>query len=194
MLREARCSTRLLLEGMRRAADSGAPIDLRVDALGFGADRLRELAADVGAATSLAAGACPFADEVDGEAVVSLVGEVVAVKRVTAGAVSYGYTYRIERPTTLALVGLGYADGVPRRASNRVRAAVRGVAGTLAGRVAMDQLVIDLGDATAQPGDEAVLWGGPAASPLGAWAEASGRSPHALLAGLGPRVRRVWTP
>ena len=67
---------------------------------------------------------------------------------VEAGAgVSYGYTHRTEAATTLGLVGLGYADGVPRLGSNRAELAIDGTRHRLVGRIAMDQLVIDLGDA-----------------------------------------------
>ena len=79
-------------------------------------------------------------------------------------ASSYGHEYHTERDTTLALVPLGYADGVPRSASNRGRDAGRpAVAGRIAGRVCMDQFVVDLGDgpdaAAARPGDDVVLFG-----------------------------------
>ncbi len=50
----------------------------------------------------------------------ALAGSVVSVKRVPAGqGVSYGFEYRTTSETTLALIPLGYADGVPRHASNR---------------------------------------------------------------------------
>ena len=79
--------------------------------------------------------------------VLTLIGEVVAVKHVGADAgVSYGYSYRTSSPTTLALVALGYADGVPRLASNRATVRVGSGVHPLVGRVAMDQFVVDCGD------------------------------------------------
>src|SRR5690606_28513030 len=109
-----------------------------------------------------------------------------------AGAgVSYGYTYRTGSPTTLALVGLGYADGVPRLASNRARVAIGGAPHPLVGRIAMDQVVVDLGDAAATPGDAVALFGDAPGAPAAAdWAGWTGRSALALTAGLAPRIRR----
>jgi alanine racemase len=125
--------------------------------------------------------------------VLSLVGEVVAVKRVAAGSgVSYGYTHRTTKATTLALIGLGYADGVPRLASNRAEVLVAGARRPLVGRIAMDQLVVDCGDDLPGVGSAAVLFGDPergepSAVEWGAWTE---REPLALIAGLGTRIHR----
>ncbi|WP_347754465.1 tRNA (adenosine(37)-N6)-threonylcarbamoyltransferase complex ATPase subunit type 1 TsaE [Agrococcus sp. ProA11] len=86
-----------------------------------------------------------------------LLGEVLGVKRVEAGlGVSYGGEYVTERPTALALVGLGYADGVTRTASGRP-VVLGGVARPIRGRVAMDQVVLDIGDLPAAPGDRVEL-------------------------------------
>jgi alanine racemase len=85
---------------------------------------------------------------------------VALVKRVPAGAgVSYGHTYVTERETTLALVPLGYADGVPRAASDRAPVWLAGKVRRIAGRVCMDQFVVDCGDDPVAPGDVAVLFG-----------------------------------
>ncbi|WP_072312751.1 tRNA (adenosine(37)-N6)-threonylcarbamoyltransferase complex ATPase subunit type 1 TsaE [Agrococcus sp. Marseille-P2731] len=84
-------------------------------------------------------------------------GEVVGVKRVEAGlAVSYGGEYVTDRPTSLALVALGYADGVARATTGR-SVMLRGEALPICGRVAMDQLVLDLGDHDAAVGDPVEL-------------------------------------
>lgn len=127
--------------------------------------------------------------------VLTLAGEVVAVKPAEADAgVSYGYTYRTTEPTTLALVGLGYADGVPRLASNRASVFVAGAVHPLVGRVAMDQFVVDCGSATPTVGEEAVLFGNPALGHPSAaeWGEATGRSALDVTAGLGSRIERVF--
>lgn len=126
--------------------------------------------------------------------VLSLVGELIAVKPIRAGeGVSYGYTYRPSTATTLGLVALGYADGVPRLASNRVRVAVDGVSRPLVGRIAMDQLVIDLGSLTARPGTPVTMFGsGDTGEPTTQeWAAATSRTALALTAGLGSRIERV---
>ena len=125
--------------------------------------------------------------------VLAVVGELIAVKHVPAGAgVSYGYTYRAAAATHLALVGLGYADGIPRLASNRATLTVDGVPHPLVGRIAMDQLVIELGDAPVPTGGDVVVFGDPARGEASArdWADWTERSPLALTAGLGHRIRR----
>ena len=139
------------------------------------------------------AGTAAYGVEPGFRPVLSLVGEIVAVKHVAAGAgVSYGYTHRTTAPTTLALIGLGYADGVPRLASNRAQVLLAGERRPLVGRIAMDQLVVDCGDSAPEVGEAAVLFGDPArgepsAAEWGVWTE---RDPLALLAGLGDRITR----
>jgi alanine racemase len=85
---------------------------------------------------------------------------VMLTKRVPAGqGVSYGHTYLTPAETTLAVVPLGYADGVPRAASSRAPVAVAGRLHRIAGRVCMDQIVLDCGDQAVAAGDVAVLFG-----------------------------------
>ncbi len=108
-------------------------------------------------------GVSPFADgasPVELSAAMTLRATVALVKRAPAGlGISYGHTYTTERETTLALVPLGYGDGVPRHASGRGPVVVRGKRFEVAGRVCMDQFVLDLGDAAVHAGDVAVLFG-----------------------------------
>ena len=126
----------------------------------------------------------------------TLRGRVAAVRRVPAGTgVSYGHDHRTTRETTLALVPLGYHDGVPRVAAGRGPVVIGGRRFTVAGRVAMDQFVVDVGDAPVAVGDEAVLFGD---STLGApsaddWADACGTINYEIVTRIGPRVRRVGT-
>ncbi|WP_084074124.1 alanine racemase [Demequina sp. NBRC 110052] len=109
------------------------------------------------------------------------------VKPVPAGhGVSYGHEYVTERDTVLGLVPLGYADGVFRAAGGgRGRVAIGGREFPIAGRVCMDQFVVDLGpDATAQAGDEVTLIGadGPSATD---WAEAIGTIDYEIVCRFG---------
>ncbi|WP_426323973.1 alanine racemase [Microbacterium sp. E-13] len=123
----------------------------------------------------------------------TLRGAVAAVRRVPAGkGVSYGYDYRAERETTLALVPLGYADGVPRQASGVGPVAIAGRRFTVAGRIAMDQFVVDVGDAPVAVGDEAVLFGDPTLGLPAAteWADAAGTINYEIVTRIGPRVPR----
>jgi alanine racemase len=156
---------------------------------GFDDLHIGRLPADLDA---LGAGAYGLDDE--GFPVLTLIGEVLAIKHVGAGAgVSYGYTYRTEAPTCLALIGLGYADGVPRLASNRASVRVGSDVHTLVGRIAMDQFVVDCGGDIPPVGSEAILFGDPGtgATSTHDWGTATERHPLQLTAGLGARIRRV---
>ncbi|WP_375387333.1 alanine racemase [uncultured Amnibacterium sp.] len=124
----------------------------------------------------------------------TLATEVAAVRRVEAGAgVSYDHVWRADRPTTLALVPMGYADGVPRAASNRAEVLLGGKRRPVRGRIAMDQLLVDVGDDRVAVGDEVVLFGDPAtgapsADEWGAWAGTIG---YEVVTRIGPRVART---
>ena len=117
------------------------------------------------------------------------------VKRVPAGSgVSYGHIYTTDRETTLGLVPLGYADGVPRNAGNVGPVLAAGRRRTVAGRVCMDQFVLDLGDDAAAAGDEVVLFGpGDDGEPTAQdWADATGTISYEIVTRVGPRVPRVY--
>ena len=123
---------------------------------------------------------------------------VALTKRVPAGVgVSYGHTYFPDRETTLALVPVGYADGVPRAAGNRAPVLAGGEQRTIAGRVCMDQFVLDVGDDPVAPGDEVVLWGPGDARRADGAAVGRRRRHHPLRAGhpgrrpLRPPLRRL---
>jgi alanine racemase len=142
-------------------------------------------------------GLSPFADRTSADLglrpAMSLRGAVAAVRRVPAGkGVSYGYDYRTDRDTTLALVPVGYADGVPRQASGAGPVVIGGRRYTVAGRIAMDQFVVDVGDAPVAVGDEAVLFGDPTLGLPSAseWAEAAGTINYEIVTRIGPRVAR----
>src|SRR5205814_1289400 len=79
---------------------------------------------------------------------------VTLAKRSPAGqGVSYGHTYTTSNETTLAVVPLGYADGVPRATSSKAPILLGGRVRTVAGRVCMDQVVLDCGDDPVRAGD-----------------------------------------
>ncbi|GAA2874977.1 alanine racemase [Actinoplanes cyaneus] len=122
---------------------------------------------------------------------------VILTKRVGPGAgVSYGHDHVVGRETTLALVPVGYADGVPRRVAGRAEVAVHGRRCPIVGRIAMDQVVVDAGDLPVRAGDRVVLFGpGTGGEPTVAeWARWAETIPHEILTGIGPRVRRVTRP
>jgi alanine racemase len=120
---------------------------------------------------------------------------VALTKRVPAGVgVSYGHTYFPDRETTLALVPVGYADGVPRAAGNRAPVLAGDAQRTIAGRVCMDQFVLDVGDAEVAPGDEVVLWGpGDRGEPTAQqWADAVDTIHYELVTRVGGRFARRY--
>jgi alanine racemase len=125
----------------------------------------------------------------------SVRARVMLTKRVPADqGVSYGHTYRTSAPATLAVVPLGYADGVLRSAGNRGPVALAGKVRTVAGRVCMDQVVIDCGDDAVSAGDVAVLIGPGVGEPTADdWAAACDTINYEIVTRMGgPRVPRVY--
>jgi alanine racemase len=119
------------------------------------------------------------------------------VKPVHPGdGVSYGHTWVADRATTVGLVPVGYADGVPRHASNVAEVYAAGARRPIRGRVCMDQFVIDLGPAgevAAKPGDEVLLFGtGARGEPTATdWAAAAGTINYEIVTRIGGRFVRV---
>ncbi|WP_336630952.1 MULTISPECIES: alanine racemase [unclassified Microbacterium] len=142
-------------------------------------------------------GLSPFADRTSSDLglrpAMTLRAAVAAVRRVPAGqGVSYGYAHRTQAETTLALVPVGYADGAPRAASGGAAVRIGGQVFPVAGRIAMDQFVVDVGDHPVAVGDEAVLFGDPTlgAPPVEAWADAAATINYEIVTRIGPRVPR----
>ena len=142
-------------------------------------------------------GLSPFDDRTSADLglqpAMTLRGAVAAVRRVPAGqGVSYGYLHRAAAETTLALVPLGYADGVPRQASGAGPVRIGGRDFRVAGRIAMDQFVVDVGDHPVAVGDEVVLFGDPTLGepPVEAWADAADTINYEIVTRIGPRVPR----
>jgi len=126
----------------------------------------------------------------------TLRARLALVKRVPAGTgVSYGHRYVTARETTLAVVPLGYADGVPRAAAGLPLVSARGRRWPIAGTVCMDQFVVDFGDEPVAAGDEVVLFGpGDDGEPTAQeWGEALGTISYDLATGIGARVPRTHT-
>lgn len=121
---------------------------------------------------------------------------VTLAKRVPAGqGVSYGLTYTTSRETTLAVVPLGYGDGVPRHASNAAPVRIGGTVAPIAGRVCMDQVVVDVGDEPVTAGDVATLFGpGDDGEPTADdWAAATGTINYEIVTRFGSsRVPRCY--
>ena len=128
-----------------------------------------------------------------------LAGRVSHVKRVAAGSrVSYGWRHTFERPTTVATVPLGYADGVPRRLGTLpdrggADVLIGGRRHPIVGVVTMDQFMVDVGDDSVTVGDEVVLIGAQGSERIRAedWAERLGTIGYEIVCGIGARVPRV---
>jgi alanine racemase len=125
----------------------------------------------------------------------TLTAQVGLVKRVPEGSgVSYAHLYTTDRETTLGLVPLGYADGILRHATGRAEVLAGGRRRRIAGRVCMDQFMIDMGDDPLAAGDEVVLFGpGDGGEPTAQeWADTLGTITHEIVTRIGSRVPRVY--
>jgi len=128
--------------------------------------------------------------------VLSLKSQVTRLTRVAPGdSVSYGRTWRANRPSTIALVMCGYADGLPRILSNRGSMLVRGHRVPIVGRVCMDMCMVDVTDVPdVAEGDEVVVIGrqGDAEITAEEVAELCGTISYEILCGISARVSRVY--
>jgi alanine racemase len=129
--------------------------------------------------------------------VMSLKARVTQIRDLPAGQpIGYGCTYTLTRPSRIAVLPIGYADGYRRALSNQGEALVRGRRVPIRGRVSMDQLLIDLTDVPgAALGDEAVLLGSQGEETITAW-EIADRVPtivDEVLVALTDRLPRVYT-
>ena len=116
---------------------------------------------------------------------------VVSVKDVPAGTpVSYGCTHVLAKDSRVAVLAVGYADGLPRLASNRWRVSVGGQAAPILGRVCMDLCMADVTGLEVRPGDEAEVFG--QTLPAEELAGLAGTIQYELLCGVSRRVPRVY--
>ena len=184
-------------EGVAAAASFGIHPEIRHIAATAAAIDLPEMRLDAVRIGVGLFGLSPFDDRSSAELglrpAMTLRGAIAAVRRVPAGTgVSYGYDHRTDRDTTLVLVPLGYADGVPRNASGRLPVSIAGRRFVNVGRIAMDQFVVDVGDTPVSIGDEVVLFGDPTLGVPSAadWAAAADTINYEIVTRIGPRVPR----
>jgi alanine racemase len=122
-------------------------------------------------------------------------GRLALVKPVPAGqGVSYGHTYVTARDTTIGVVPMGYGDGIPRHASSTAPVLAAGRVRTVAGRVCMDQFVVDLEGDEAAAGDPVVLFGpGTHGEPTAQdGADACGTISYEIVTRMGGRMARSY--
>ena len=120
-----------------------------------------------------------------------LVTRVLTVKRYAPGTtVSYGRRFTTERETRMGVLGVGYADGLPRLSSNKCAYAVGGGFAPQRGSICMDMCMVDLTDLPGvKAGDEVEIFG--AESELNAISRAAQTIPYELLCAVSKRVPRV---
>ncbi len=143
-------------------------------------------------------GVSPFADRsaeaLELEPVMTLAAQVVAVRSVSKGQqVGYGGQWRADRATRIATLPLGYADGIPRSLLGRGEVFLAGEMRPIVGRVSMDYIGVDVGDARVEVGELATVFGrtpGGLRVPVENLAAAAGTTGYEILVGVGARVPR----
>ncbi|MEV7799298.1 alanine racemase [Microbacterium foliorum] len=122
-----------------------------------------------------------------------LTASVVHSSVVPAGTpIGYGGAYVTERTTRLSVIGVGYADGIPRELAPGAAVAIDGIRCPIVGRVSMDQIVVDTGELVVPRGTTAVVFGPEAGAvpTVQEWARWAGSIPHTIVTGIGARVER----
>ncbi len=140
-------------------------------------------------------GVSPFAmPDAQLKAAMQLQAPVLAVRQLEAGeAVGYGATFVADKPTTLATIGIGYGDGYPRHMKNGAPVSIAGKLCQLAGRVSMDLITVDVGNASVNIGDQATLWGDNN-TPVELLAQYADTTAYELITGVSARVNFSSAP
>ncbi len=135
-------------------------------------------------------------DIIDLKPALSLITHVAYVKDLEAGrAISYGGTYVTKRPSRIATIPVGYADGYARGLSNKGAVLIHGKRAPICGRVCMDQFMVDVTDIPeVKMGDEVILIGsaGEETITMEEVGELSGRFNYEFVCNLGKRIPRVF--
>jgi alanine racemase len=143
----------------------------------------------------------PIASTIPLTPVMTLGSRVVAVKGVRPGeGVGYGTAFTASRPTTIAIVPAGYADGLDKRLEGRGAVLIRGVRAPIVGSVCMDMLMADVTGLDVSPGDEVVIIGSQKRASGGVdridvreMAAVIGTIPWEVVCRIGSRIQRVYT-
>jgi alanine racemase len=138
----------------------------------------------------------PLASTIPLRPALSLRSRLVAVKHIRTGeTVSYGGRFTAQRPTRVAVVPAGYADGIDLRMAGRGVVLVRGRRAHIVGAVCMDMILLDITDIEAYPGDEVVLLGtqGDERLDVREMAASIGTIPWEVLCRLGSRIERIYS-
>jgi alanine racemase len=128
--------------------------------------------------------------------ILSLRSEIADIKDIPVGeTLGYGRTFRTQRNSRIALVPVGYADGLPRVLSTAGRACVAGISVPIVGRISMDWTMLDVTDVTeAKVGDTVTMIGrdGDCEIKASDIARQADTIAYEITCGIGPRVRRVY--
>src|SRR6476620_9760576 len=138
----------------------------------------------------------PLASTLELSPVMTLVSRVVAVKGMRPGEITgYGGRFTAERPTTIAIIPAGYADGLDLRLAGRAAVLIRGRRAPIVGSVCMDMLMADVTGMDLSPGDEAVIIGAQGDDRIDAreMAAAIGTIPWEVVCRVGSRIERVYS-
>jgi alanine racemase len=137
----------------------------------------------------------PLASTIALTPVITLTSRVVAVKGMRPGETSgYGARFTAERPTTIAIVPAGYADGLDLRLAGRGSVLIRGRRAPIVGSVCMDMLMADVTGLNILPGDEVVVLGSQGADSIDVreMAATIGSIPWEILCRIGSRIERIY--
>jgi alanine racemase len=137
----------------------------------------------------------PLASTLDLRPVMTLHSRIVAVKGMRPGEASgYGARFVAERPTRIAIVPAGYADGLDLRMAGRATVLIRGCRAPIVGSVCMDMLTVDVTGLDVSPGDEVVIVGqqGDDRIDMRELASAIGSIPWEMLCRVGSRIERIY--
>ncbi len=136
--------------------------------------------------------------KIDLRPVMSVKADIVHLKDVPSGfSISYGRAFTTTRPSRIATIGIGYADGLPRAYSKKARALVNGMSVPIAGNICMDQCMIDVTDVpSCKIGDEVILMGSDGQNQITAEeiAEATGTINYEVLCAFGQRLPKIYLP
>jgi len=127
--------------------------------------------------------------------VMTLKTKIGLLRRLPANTpISYGRRYYTTRETTIAVLPIGYADGIPRSFTNHGQVMIRGGLYPVAGTITMDQIMIDVGDDPVREGDDVIFWGDTADGRLQCTQVAAviGTIPYELCCGVSARVPRIY--
>ncbi|MEE0954188.1 MAG: alanine racemase [Eubacterium sp.] len=135
-------------------------------------------------------------ERLDLRPVLSWKAHVIRVHEVGPGvSVSYGAAYTTSRPTTIATVSVGYADGYPRALSSKGRVLIHGKSAPIIGRVCMDQMMVDItniSDVKVEDTVTLVGWDGDEHISIEEIADPCARFNYEMLCDISPRVKRVY--